>query len=310
MSVCFVEDARSDAIPVVAAGVPIVGPRAEDGEIRAFHNVCRHRATIVLQEPAKRLRHLQCPSHAWTYGLDGSLRATPYFDGTPDSPAPGSTARDTVWFRCAAASTAASAARRFVHAAPAGGREFAPSSPTIAVPPTWEANVPALGVTTSGSRPRIPSAAGPTRRGGGRDDLGRRLRTGPACWPPSLAGHPEKFRRQVGGGGRTRGRRRSPSPAQLPVHAPRAITAWHGPTAPGVRQPTKHRYPTLDNLGTCTAAVIIPQFQLLRRLRRRRGFGIVADLLAGHVSRRDAMAAMPKPVDRRSLSSPGPGATL
>ena len=87
MSVCFVEDVAEpgDAIPVVAAGVPIVVLRAENGEVRAFHNVCRHRATIVLQEPAKRLRHLQCLYHAWTYGLDGSLKATPYFDGTPDA---------------------------------------------------------------------------------------------------------------------------------------------------------------------------------------------------------------------------------
>ena len=87
MSVCFVEDIAEpgDAIPVVAAGVPIVVLRAENGEVRAFHNVCRHRATIVQQEPAKRLRHLQCPYHAWTYALDGSLKAIPYFDGTPDA---------------------------------------------------------------------------------------------------------------------------------------------------------------------------------------------------------------------------------
>ncbi len=87
MSVCFVEDVAEpgDAFPVMAAGVPIVVLRAENGEIRAFHNVCRHRATIVVQEPAKRLRHLQCPYHAWTYGLDGSLKAIPYFDGTPDA---------------------------------------------------------------------------------------------------------------------------------------------------------------------------------------------------------------------------------
>ena len=87
MSVCFVEDIAEpgDAIPVVAAGVPIVVLRAENGEVRAFHNVCRHRATIVLQKPAKRLRHLQCLYHAWTYGLDGSLKAMPYFDGTPDA---------------------------------------------------------------------------------------------------------------------------------------------------------------------------------------------------------------------------------
>ncbi len=87
MSVCFVEDIAEpgDAIPVTAGGVPIIVLRADNGEIRAFHNVCRHRATIVLQQPATGLKHLQCPYHAWTYGLDGSLQATPYFDGTPDA---------------------------------------------------------------------------------------------------------------------------------------------------------------------------------------------------------------------------------
>ena len=87
MSVAFVEDIAEpgDAIPVTAAGVPIILLRDKSGTIRAFHNVCRHRATIVLQEPAKGLKHLQCLYHAWTYGLDGALEATPYFDGTPDA---------------------------------------------------------------------------------------------------------------------------------------------------------------------------------------------------------------------------------
>ena len=87
MSVAFTEDIAEsgDAMLVTAAGVPIVVLRAQNGEVRAFHNVCRHRATIVLQEPAKGLKHLQCPYHAWTYGLDGALEATPYFDGTPDA---------------------------------------------------------------------------------------------------------------------------------------------------------------------------------------------------------------------------------
>ena len=85
MSVAFTEDIAElgDAVPVTAAGVPIIILRAQNGDVRAFHNVCRHRATIVLQEPAKGLKHLQCLYHAWTYGLDGTLEATPYFDGTP-----------------------------------------------------------------------------------------------------------------------------------------------------------------------------------------------------------------------------------
>ena len=71
-----------DAIPTSVAGVPIIILRDASGKVRAFHNVCRHRATIVLTEPCRGLRQLQCPYHAWTYGLDGALIATPFWDGT------------------------------------------------------------------------------------------------------------------------------------------------------------------------------------------------------------------------------------
>ena len=74
--------APGDAIPVSVAGVPIIVLCDGSGTVRAFHNVCRHRATQVLTEPRHGLRQLQCPYHAWTYGLDGALLATPFWDGT------------------------------------------------------------------------------------------------------------------------------------------------------------------------------------------------------------------------------------
>ncbi|HEY7208007.1 MAG TPA: aromatic ring-hydroxylating dioxygenase subunit alpha, partial [Gaiellaceae bacterium] len=55
---------------------PIVVTRARDEELRAFVNVCRHRGFTVAQGEGRR-ETLQCPYHAWTYGLDGSLRAAP-----------------------------------------------------------------------------------------------------------------------------------------------------------------------------------------------------------------------------------------
>jgi len=55
---------------------PVVVTRARDGALRAFLNVCRHRG-FPLAEGAGRRETLQCPYHAWTYGLDGSLRAAP-----------------------------------------------------------------------------------------------------------------------------------------------------------------------------------------------------------------------------------------
>jgi choline monooxygenase len=60
----------------VAGTIPVVVTRASDGELRAFLNVCRHRAFSVAEGAGKR-ETLQCRYHAWTYALDGSLRAAP-----------------------------------------------------------------------------------------------------------------------------------------------------------------------------------------------------------------------------------------
>jgi len=53
--------------------------RGKDDVPRAFHNFCRHRGTLLCTGPAGELpgRAIQCPYHAWTYELDGSLRAAP-----------------------------------------------------------------------------------------------------------------------------------------------------------------------------------------------------------------------------------------
>ena len=66
-----------------AARLPVIVTRARDGELRAFLNVCRHRGFIVA-EGAGRRETLQCPYHAWTYGLDGTLRAAPRSDEETD----------------------------------------------------------------------------------------------------------------------------------------------------------------------------------------------------------------------------------
>ncbi|MBV8258286.1 MAG: aromatic ring-hydroxylating dioxygenase subunit alpha [Actinobacteria bacterium] len=62
-----------------AGRTPIVVTRARDGEIRAFLNLCRHRGFPVARGEGRR-ETLQCPYHAWTYGLDGCLRAAPRSD--------------------------------------------------------------------------------------------------------------------------------------------------------------------------------------------------------------------------------------
>jgi glycine betaine catabolism A len=55
--------------------------RDEQGVLRAFHNVCRHRGTLLCSAARGELRgHLQCAYHAWTYRLDGSLHKAPHMD--------------------------------------------------------------------------------------------------------------------------------------------------------------------------------------------------------------------------------------
>jgi phenylpropionate dioxygenase-like ring-hydroxylating dioxygenase large terminal subunit len=59
-----------------AGHVPVVLVRGRDGELRGFVNVCRHRGSVLVEGSGRR-ETLQCPYHAWTYGLDGTLRAAP-----------------------------------------------------------------------------------------------------------------------------------------------------------------------------------------------------------------------------------------
>ena len=68
-----------------AGRMPIVVTRTRDGALRAFLNVCRHRSFPVAEGSGAR-ETLQCPYHAWTYGLDGSLRAAPRSDEEPEFP--------------------------------------------------------------------------------------------------------------------------------------------------------------------------------------------------------------------------------
>lgn len=58
-------------------GVPILVTRDQEGKVRAYLNVCRHRGARLQSEPCGQTRTFTCPYHAWTYGLDGSLRGVP-----------------------------------------------------------------------------------------------------------------------------------------------------------------------------------------------------------------------------------------
>jgi phenylpropionate dioxygenase-like ring-hydroxylating dioxygenase large terminal subunit len=74
-----------DVFATLAGHIPVAVTRDEEGVLRAFVNVCRHRGHEVVTEPGNR-RTLQCPYHAWTYGLDGCLKAAPRGDHEPGFP--------------------------------------------------------------------------------------------------------------------------------------------------------------------------------------------------------------------------------
>ncbi len=58
--------------------------RDAGGTVRAFHNLCRHRGSRLCLAPHGEIgATLQCPYHAWTYGLDGTLRAAPNMGDVP-----------------------------------------------------------------------------------------------------------------------------------------------------------------------------------------------------------------------------------
>src|SRR5215471_7041689 len=70
-----------DFVATRVAAEPIVVVRGTDGELRAFFNVCRHHAAAVVTQPCGQASILQCPYHGWKYGLDGSLKGMPEFEG-------------------------------------------------------------------------------------------------------------------------------------------------------------------------------------------------------------------------------------
>ena len=63
------------------AGQPIVVLRDREGGLRAMSNVCLHRMSTLL-EGSGNTRSIVCPYHAWTYNLDGTLRAAPFMKET------------------------------------------------------------------------------------------------------------------------------------------------------------------------------------------------------------------------------------
>lgn len=66
-----------DHVVADIAGKPIIVVRQTDGSLRAFYNVCRHRAGPLALCNGKSAKALHCKYHGWTYSLDGQLRSAP-----------------------------------------------------------------------------------------------------------------------------------------------------------------------------------------------------------------------------------------
>src|SRR5256886_9764355 len=65
------------------AGESVIVTRDHKSQVRGFYNVCRHRGTRLKEEACGHSSAIQCPYHAWTYGLDGRLIGAPHMDEVP-----------------------------------------------------------------------------------------------------------------------------------------------------------------------------------------------------------------------------------
>src|SRR5438067_205593 len=67
----FVQEVANESLIII---------RDQRGTIRGFYNVCRHRGTRLREDQNGHLSAIQCPYHAWTYGLDARLIGAPHMD--------------------------------------------------------------------------------------------------------------------------------------------------------------------------------------------------------------------------------------
>src|SRR6266513_2221693 len=72
-----------DYIVQQVIGESLIVIRDKSGEIHGFFNVCRHRGTRLKEDACGHASAIQCPYHAWTYGLDGRLIGAPHMDEVP-----------------------------------------------------------------------------------------------------------------------------------------------------------------------------------------------------------------------------------
>ncbi|MDP7152285.1 MAG: ring-hydroxylating oxygenase subunit alpha [Paracoccaceae bacterium] len=83
--VCHVEKLREPGqyTTIDIAGCPIAVVRDREGVLRAFYNVCKHRAHHLFEGEGQTSR-IMCPYHAWVYKLDGQLVRAPHTEHLED----------------------------------------------------------------------------------------------------------------------------------------------------------------------------------------------------------------------------------
>lgn len=78
-----------DVTSVEYAGWKLILAHGDDGRIRCFHNVCRHRGMPIVDGLASDRKTISCPWHMWTYDLTGRLVGTPHVGGMGVHSCPG-----------------------------------------------------------------------------------------------------------------------------------------------------------------------------------------------------------------------------
>ena len=84
--VCHVSDVPhpGDFHTLDFLGESVLAVRGDDGQLRCFHNVCRHRGARLLDGARGHCgRRIACPYHRWTYALDGALVGVPRLNDYP-----------------------------------------------------------------------------------------------------------------------------------------------------------------------------------------------------------------------------------
>ncbi len=73
----FIEDLKENFLTVQVGRCNLIILKNAQQQLRAYHNLCRHRGTQLLRTCGKKKKTITCPYHDWSYSLEGELIAVP-----------------------------------------------------------------------------------------------------------------------------------------------------------------------------------------------------------------------------------------